>query len=122
MTNDYDLQLAMMEERFTDKSNPLTVHEIRDDLNLRFERLTEKQNEKSENDNSQEVAFFGGQLIGKRGNCGVIRHIKKDWKSKSNQNGGQNGENHKNFRKIRVMEITALIVVNQVILRAIVLN
>jgi hypothetical protein len=58
MTEDYNLQLAMMEKRVTDKSNPLTVDEIRDDLNLRFERLNEKQNKEIENDNNQEVAFF----------------------------------------------------------------
>jgi hypothetical protein len=58
MTDDYDLQLAMMEKRVTDKSNPLTIDEIRGDLNLRFERLNEKQNEKSENDNNQEVTIL----------------------------------------------------------------
>jgi hypothetical protein len=41
MTDDYDLQLAMTEERVMYKSNPLTMDEIRDDLNLRFERLNE---------------------------------------------------------------------------------
>jgi hypothetical protein len=42
MKDDYDLQLAMMEKRVTDKSNPLTTDEIRDDSNLVFERLNEK--------------------------------------------------------------------------------
>jgi hypothetical protein len=32
MTDDYDLQLAIMEKRVTDKSNPFTVNEIRDDF------------------------------------------------------------------------------------------
>jgi hypothetical protein len=58
MTEDYDLQLAMTEKRVTDKSNSLTIDEIRDNLNLRFERLNEKQYEESENDNNQEVAFL----------------------------------------------------------------
>jgi uncharacterized protein VirK/YbjX len=62
MTADYDLQLSMMEKRVTEKSNPLTIDEIRDNLNLRFERLNEKQNIESENDNNQEVAFYGGQF------------------------------------------------------------
>jgi hypothetical protein len=34
MTEDNDLQIAMMEKKVTDKSNPLTIYEIRDDLNL----------------------------------------------------------------------------------------
>jgi hypothetical protein len=58
MMDDYDLQLAVMEKRVTDKSNPLTIDEIQDNLNLRFERLNENQNEESENDNNQEVAFL----------------------------------------------------------------
>jgi hypothetical protein len=44
MTEDYDLQLAMMEKRVTDKSIPLIINEIWDDLSLRFERLNERQN------------------------------------------------------------------------------
>jgi hypothetical protein len=43
MTDDYDLQLHMMEKRVTDNSNPLNVNKILDNLNLRFEILTEKQ-------------------------------------------------------------------------------
>jgi hypothetical protein len=58
MTDDYDLQLAMMKKRVTDKSNPLTIDKIRDNLNLRFKRLNEKQNEEIENDNNQEVAYL----------------------------------------------------------------
>jgi hypothetical protein len=59
MTGDYDLQHAMTEKRVTDKSNPLTIDKIRDNLNLRLKRLNENQNEESENDNIQEVAFLG---------------------------------------------------------------
>ena len=57
MTADYDLQLAMMEKRLNDKANPLTVDEIRDDLNLRFERLNEKTNNNESEDN-QDVDSF----------------------------------------------------------------
>jgi DNA-binding cell septation regulator SpoVG len=65
MTDDHDLQLAMMEKRVTDNSNLLTIDEIRDDLNLRFKRFNEKQNEEIEINNNQEVASFGGQFKGK---------------------------------------------------------
>jgi hypothetical protein len=80
--DDYDLQLAMMEKRVMEKSNPLIINKIRDDLNLRFERLNEKQNEESENDNNQEVTCFGGQFKGKCRNCGAIGHKAKDCKLK----------------------------------------
>jgi gag-polypeptide of LTR copia-type len=58
MTLDYELQLALMERRINDKLIPLTVDEIRDDLNLRFERLNMKSNDESENEEHQDVAFF----------------------------------------------------------------
>jgi hypothetical protein len=99
MTDVYDLQLAMMDKRVTDKFNPLTIDKIRDDLNLRFERLNEKQSEESENDNNQEVASFGGQFKGKCQNFGAIGHKATDCKSKTNQNGAQNRGNQNNFQK-----------------------
>jgi DNA-binding cell septation regulator SpoVG len=62
MMNDYDLQLAMTEKKVKDKSTLLIVNEICDDLNLRYERLTEKQNEEIEDGNNQEVVFFVANL------------------------------------------------------------
>jgi hypothetical protein len=61
--------------------------------------LNEKQNEESENDNNQEVAFFSGQFKGKCQNSGAIGHKARDRKLKTNQNGGQNSGNHNNFQK-----------------------
>jgi hypothetical protein len=60
ITANHNLQLSMMEKRINDKINPLKVDEIRDDLNLRFERLNEKKDD-NDNEDSQDVAFFGGQ-------------------------------------------------------------
>jgi hypothetical protein len=70
--------------------NPLTVEGIRNDLNLRFERLNLKSNK---NGNNQDVAFFGGQFKGTFRNCGVIGHKARDCKNKLCQNGGQNSGN-----------------------------
>jgi hypothetical protein len=99
MTEDHNLQLSMMEKRVTDKSNPLTIDKIRDNLNLRFKRLNEKKNEESKNEKNQEELCFGGQFKGKCQNRGTIRHKLKDCKLKTNQNGGQNRGNHNNFQK-----------------------
>jgi hypothetical protein len=87
-----------MEKRVTKKSNPLTINKIRDDMNLKFERLNEKQNEENENDNNQEVAIFFGQFKGKCQNCSAIGHKAKHCKLNSNQNSGQNRGNHNNFQ------------------------
>ena len=83
MTSDYDLQLAMMEKRINGTLNPLTVDEIRDDLNLRFERLNMKS---SEDENVQYVALFGGQFKGKCRNCGMIGHKAQNCKINIRQN------------------------------------
>jgi hypothetical protein len=42
LTSDYDLQLTLMERRVGDADKPLTVEEVRGELNLRFERLNMK--------------------------------------------------------------------------------
>jgi hypothetical protein len=42
LTSDYDLQLAVMERRVGNPDKPLTVEEVRGELNLRFERLNIK--------------------------------------------------------------------------------
>jgi gag-polypeptide of LTR copia-type/Zinc knuckle len=97
MTSDYDLQLALMEKRINDKSSPLTVDEIRDDLNLRFERLNMKSNHESENEEHHDVAVFGGRFKGKCRNCGMIGHKSRDCKNKFRQNGGKNGGNQVNL-------------------------
>jgi hypothetical protein len=58
MTSDYDLQQAFMEKCINDKLHPLTIDEIRDGLNLRFERLNMKSYDENENEEHQNVAFF----------------------------------------------------------------
>ena len=94
MTLDYDLQLAMMEKRINDFVNPLSVDEIRDDLNLRFERLNAKNNDDTEDGTVEDFALFSGQFKGKCRNFGVIGHKARDCKNKIHQNAG----NYKNLQ------------------------
>jgi hypothetical protein len=42
LTSDYDPQLALMERRVGDADKPLSVEEVRGELNLRFKRLNMK--------------------------------------------------------------------------------
>jgi hypothetical protein len=61
-------------------------------------------------------------LKGKCQNCGAIGHKGKGCKLKKTKMAARTEKITKNFRKIRVTALIALIVVDQVILRAIVSN
>jgi hypothetical protein len=122
MTEDYDLHLALMEKRVMDKSNPLTIDEIRDDINLRFEKLNEKQNEESENDNNQEVAFL---VVNSKVNVKIV--VQSGIKQRiANQKRAKMvvriAETTTIFKNMQIMALIALIVVIQVTLKAIVTN
>jgi hypothetical protein len=72
---------------------------MRDDLNLRFERLNIKSNEHNKNCNHQDVAFFGDQFREKCRNCVVIGHNARDCKNEFLHNGGKNRGNQNSFRR-----------------------
>ncbi len=63
-----------MEKRIGDKERPLTVDEIRADLNLRFERLAMKSARNEDGEVVKEHALFIGQFKGKCRNCWQIGH------------------------------------------------
>jgi len=42
LTSDYDLQMLLLEKRIGNKDNPLTIDELKEELSLRFERLSSK--------------------------------------------------------------------------------
>jgi hypothetical protein len=60
LSTEYDLQLALLEERIGDKDKPLTIEEIRAELSLRFERLNMKSTKSYENEELEELALFIG--------------------------------------------------------------
>jgi hypothetical protein len=74
LTADCGLQLALLERRIGDKKNPLTVEEIRAELSLRFERLSNKVSSNDNGEEGEEMALFGGQFKGKCRSCGKIGH------------------------------------------------
>jgi hypothetical protein len=91
LTSDYDLQLALMERRVGDADKPLTVEEVRGELNLRFKRLNVKASRNEEAEVLEEQALFSGQFKGKCRNCGQVGHKSFQCKNRSSHNGGNNG-------------------------------
>jgi hypothetical protein len=74
LTGDYELQMTLMEKRIGNRENPLTIDELKEDLNLRYERISFK-SESTRNDNyGEEKALFVTQFKGKCRNCGKLGH------------------------------------------------
>jgi hypothetical protein len=95
-TSDYDLQLALMERRVGDADKPLTVEEVRGELNLRFERLNMKTSKNEEGEVLEAQALFTGQFKEKCRNCGQVGHKSFQCKNRSSHNGGNNGNGNGN--------------------------
>ena len=72
LTNDYKLQMILMEKRIGDKMNPLSIDELKEDLNLRYERLSTKFESLKRYDFGEERALFTTQYKEKCRNCGKL--------------------------------------------------
>jgi hypothetical protein len=91
LTSNNDLQSALIERRVNDADKPLTVEEVRGELNFRFERLKMKTSINEEGEALEEQALFKGQFKVKRQNCGQVGHKSFQCKNRSNHNGINNG-------------------------------
>jgi Zinc knuckle len=78
LTSDYKLQMLLLEKQIGNKCNPLSIEELKEELNLQFERPST-----SPNDNlGEESALFNSQFKGKCRNCGKLGHKAAKCKSK----------------------------------------
>jgi hypothetical protein len=90
LTADYELQVALLERRIGSTSNPLTVDELRVELNLKFERLNIKKDDGLDEEDAEQALVFG-QFKGKCHNCRKIGHkaanchLKKDKQNVANK-------------------------------------
>ena len=73
VTEDYALQVALLETRVGSTSEPLTIDEVREKLDLQYERLNNKRGEGNEEIDSEQ-ALLTGQFKGKCRNCGKVGH------------------------------------------------
>jgi orotate phosphoribosyltransferase-like protein len=71
---EYNLQLALLEERIGDTDKPIIVEEIRAELRRHFEIFNMKSRKNKTNEKSEEHALFSGQFKVKWRNCERIGH------------------------------------------------
>jgi Zinc knuckle len=84
-TGDYELQMTFMEKRIGNKENALTIDELKEDLNLRYERLSSKTESTRNADYGKEKVLFVMQFKGKCQHCGKLGHKSAQCKSKAVQ-------------------------------------
>ena len=65
LTSDYEMQVLLMEKRVGDKTNPLTLEELRDELNLKYERMNRKKREEDVDTEEEEQAMIANSGQGK---------------------------------------------------------
>jgi len=92
LPKEYKVQVSKLEERFGSTTNPLTIQDMQNELNLKFARLKCQSEEQSETD--QALAAFR-RFKGKCSNCGKYGHKSSECRSKTTTTKSENGEGGK---------------------------
>jgi hypothetical protein len=66
--------MTLMEKCIGDKLNPLSIDELKEDLNLRYERLSSNSESTRNDDYDKEKVLFVTQFKGKCRNFGKLGH------------------------------------------------
>jgi hypothetical protein len=76
LTPEYENQINLHEQRIDDDFNPLSIEDLREELNLRYERLNCRKRDENHNDwqDQDRALYAGGQFNGKCRLCGKIGH------------------------------------------------
>ena len=82
LTSDYELQVLILEKHIGNKESPLTIEELKEELNLRFERLSSKMESIKKLEPGEDKALFTTQFKGEYRNCGKLGHKAAQCKSK----------------------------------------
>ena len=77
MPKEYEISQAKLEDRLNDDIDPLTIEEIRTELNLRFQRMNIKK-VVDEDEEEEETALFAGSFKGTCHGCGKQGHKRPD--------------------------------------------
>jgi hypothetical protein len=78
LTNDYELQKLLMENRIGNKESPLSINEIQVELSLRCERLSLVSEATNDIDLTEKNSLFNTQCKGKCQNCEKMDHKATD--------------------------------------------
>ena len=76
LPKDYEISVSKLEDRLGDPNSPLTIEQIQQELNLRYERLygSKKSSKYRDDTDNEETALFAGGFKGQCNNCGKRGH------------------------------------------------
>ncbi len=90
----YDIEIHSLRKRLDDLDNPLTIEEVREELNLKYEMMNRRFRGDPSGDN-EETELFAGSFKGKCNSCGKFGHRARNCRSKvSTSNSLQSSGNH----------------------------
>jgi len=92
LPKEYEVQQSKLEDHFDNTSDPLTVEDVRSELNLMFMRMNKSQVSTIEDESDKALAGMGKKVKTKCTQCGKIGHKKeKCWEivGKPEKKGGQ---------------------------------
>ena len=106
LPKEYEVSQAKLEDRINDESNPLTIEEIRTELNLKFTRMSPKTRADAdeEDDEGEEAALFAGGFKGICHGCGERGHKKYNCPEAGNRNKFSHESATREFRKRSTMK------------------
>ena len=96
---DYDILVDLLARRIGCEKDPLSIDELRSELNLRYDRMRTRKDDDIPEDKGEHALFAGGKFKGKCRNCGKWGHKAKDCDDRDSKKGTntQQGKRNSNF-------------------------
>ncbi len=86
----HDIEIHTLRKRLDDQNNPLSIEDVREELNLKFEMMNRQFRTNSGGEN-EATALFAGGLKGKCNSCAKFGHCARDCRSKGTTSQHRSG-------------------------------
>ena len=106
LTEEYDIEVSLLEKRLGNKDEPLTIDEVRADLSLRYEKINKKDDKdeevhKESGNGDKALGTYEKKFKGRCNYCGIHGHKLINCKSRKKEEVGTQNKHktHENFKE-----------------------